>query len=150
KWREDNPEKVKKWREDNPEKVKKWREDNPEKVKKWREDNPEKVKLYNREVSRKGGKYYDKRKLYSMTGIPHDKELIRMCHRYKYALYKKIIDLLGLSQIHHEWIPKTVNYRGVGLVEKDQHQHGKIDVIQILEGKITLLTEKEIVGKIKK
>ena len=30
------------------------------------------------------------------------------------------------------------------VVEKDQHIHGFIDVIQILEGEITLFTEEEI------
>lgn len=35
-------------------------------------------------------------------------------------------------------------YDGVALVEADRYQHGIIDVIQILKGKITLLTEKEI------
>lgn len=38
----------------------------------------------------------------------------------------------------------TAKYTDVALVESNPHQYGYIDVIQILEGKITLLTEKEI------
>ena len=77
-----------------------------------------------------------------MSGIPHAKNLIRKKHLKKWAPYKKII--APASQLHHEWIPETADYRGMALVEKDQHLHGFIDVIQVLEGEITLLTESEI------
>ena len=79
-----------------------------------------------------------------MRGIPHEKELIRQKHSRKWTLYKKII--APESQQHHQWLPGTADYIGVALVEKDQHMHGYIDVIQILEGEITLFTEEEIRG----
>lgn len=76
------------------------------------------------------------------TGIQGDKNKIRMKHAHQYKPYKMIIALE--SQIHHEWVPDTPEYRGVALVEKDQHMHGFVDVIEILDGKITLLTEEEV------
>lgn len=112
----------------------------------WNKKNQDKIKASNDktgpEQSRKGGKYYDKKRKHQMTGIPHDKELVRGTHKRRWSPYKQII--APESQIHHEWIPATSKYHGVALVEKYQHQHGFIDVIQILEGKITLLTEAEI------
>ena len=36
------------------------------------------------------------------------------------------------------------------MVEADAHQYGIIDVIEILDGKITLLTEEEVKAKNKK
>ena len=79
-----------------------------------------------------------------MNGLPHAKGLIRWKHGKYYAPYKKIIDTENLTQLHHEWIPGTADYRGTALVEADSHMHGFIDVIQILEGEITLLTEAAI------
>ena len=96
----------------------------------------------NRETSRKGGKYYEKKLEYNRTGIQGRRKVVRVTHGHLYRPYKQII--APDSQIHHEWIPETANYRGVALVEKDQHMHGFIDVIQILEGEITLLTEDEV------
>lgn len=123
-----------------------WRKNNPEKMKaggvNWRKTHPEKVKANDQARSRKGGKRYKQRRQHQMTGIPHKKELVRCKH--KWTSFKKII--APGSQIHHEWIPGTANYTGVALVEKDQHMHGFIDIIQILEGEITLLTEAEIRG----
>ena len=66
-------------------------------------------------------------------------------HGNLWRKYKNII--APESQIHHEWIPGTANYRGVALVEADQHMHGIVDVIEILEGKITLLTEDKVKEK---
>lgn len=91
--------------------------------------------------NRKGGDNYPKLMLYHMTGLPYARRLIRNKHGLKWRLFKQII--APESQIHHEWIPRTADYRGTALVETNQHQHGIIDVIQILEGKITLLTEDE-------
>lgn len=110
----------------------------------WREEHPEKVKEGGQEHNRKGGKYYEQRCKYRSMGIPHKKDLVRGEHRRCYMPYKQII--APESQLHHEWILKTADYRGVALVEANNHQHGIIDVIQILEGEITLFTEAEIRG----
>jgi hypothetical protein len=104
----------------------------------WREQNPEKVHEYNR----KGGKFYEKRYKYKQIGLQGERERIRKKHGNKWRPYKAII--APNSQIHHQWRPETSEYDGVALVEKDQHQHGVIDVIEILEGKITLLSEEEV------
>lgn len=108
----------------------------------WRLNNPNKAKARDNEHNRKGGKYYEQRLKYQSTGTPHERNIVRQRHGYYYRPYKQII--APESVLHHEWIPETANYRGVALVEKDQHQYGFIDVIQILEGEITLLTEEEI------
>ena len=109
-----------------------WNVANPDRcvkaVKRWKERNPEKVIAFNRR--------------YSSTGIPHEKRLVRGEHYRYWTPYKQII--APDSQMHHEWLPGTADYRGMALVEKDQHMHGYVDVIQILEGKITLFTEEEI------
>ena len=114
----------------------------------WRIANPDKVKatnqVSNREGNRKGGKYYEHTIEHNMSGLPHERKNVRGVHQHRYRNYKRII--APDSQIHHQWIPNTANYTGVALVEKDQHLHGFIDVIQILEGEITLLTEDEIRG----
>jgi len=115
----------------------------------WRAANPGLVTAGNAksnpELCHKGGKYYEKKRIYQITGIQHLKELVRGRHQRLYKNFKRIVDPLGLTQIHHEYLNDgTANYQGVALVEKNQHLHGIIDVIQILEGKITLFTEKEI------
>jgi 3-hydroxymyristoyl/3-hydroxydecanoyl-(acyl carrier protein) dehydratase len=107
-----------------------------------RERNPEKVKAKGRKVSRSDGAYYKEHMQYRQTGIQGEREKIRCAHGYQWRPFKRII--APESQIHHEWIPKTAEYRGVALVEKEAHQYGIVDVIEILDGKITLLTEEEI------
>lgn len=122
----------------------------------WKETNREKVKAgfakrnpkTHAEQNHKGGKYYEVKRHYLMTGIPHEKNLIRGKHHRRWTPYKQII--APDSQIHHEWIPDTADYRGVALVEACSHQQGFVDVIQILEGEITLLTEAEIRGAIER
>lgn len=109
------------------------------KKKKWRAANPDKVKANNQEHSRKGGKYYDMRLEYNTTGLQGERHKIRKKHGKQYRPFKRII--APESQIHHEWIPDTAEYTGVALVETKPHRYGIIDVIQILEGKISLLTE---------
>jgi hypothetical protein len=104
--------------------------------------NLDMVREINYEISRKGGKYYEKHLKYQHTGLPGERNKIRVKHANKWCQYKKII--APDSQIHHEWVPETAEYLGVALVEKDQHMHGIIDVIKILDGEITLLTEEEI------
>ena len=125
---------------------KKYREEHPEeekaRSKEYREDHPEKVLATNHEIHRKGGKHYDKNLEYQQTGLQGEKNTIRNKHRREYKPYKDII--APESQIHHEWVPETAEYRGLALVEKDQHMHGFIDVIEILEEEITLLTEEEV------
>lgn len=108
----------------------------------WRDRNPQKVIEKGRKVSRKGGAYYEKKQKYKQTGLSGEREHVRMRHGYYWRPYKNLI--AQGSQLHHEWIEGTAEYTGMALVETDQHMHGIIDVIEILEGKITLLTEKEI------
>jgi cellobiose-specific phosphotransferase system component IIB len=109
---------------------------------KYRKDNPEKVKIDHQEACRKGGRRYNKNLEYKRNGIQGEKNSTRTIHAKQYKPYKAII--APDSQLHHEWIQKTAEYRGVALVEADAHRYGIIDVIQILNGKITLLTEEEV------
>lgn len=113
-----------------------------ERVSIWKKENPERVLMHSRKHSHKGGVNYEKTRAYQMSGLQHVRSLIRWRHGKCYFSYKKII--APDSQIHHQWLPGTADYTGVALVEKDPHLHGFIDVIQILEGEITLLTEAEI------
>ena len=108
----------------------------------WREANPDKAKANDQESSCKGGKRYEHMLKHKRTGLSGERARIRVKHANHYRPFKQII--APNSQIHHEWIPDTADFRGVALVEKDQHRHGIIDVIQILDGEITLLSEKEI------
>lgn len=100
------------------------------------------VRKQSREQNHKGDKFYAAKLRYKRTGTQGKRSQIRTKHGNFYRVYKQII--APESQIHHEWIPGTPNFRGVALVEKDKHLHGFIDVIRILEGVITLLTEAEI------
>ena len=119
-----------------------WARTHPEESSRWGETHPETVKASGRKRCRKGGKYYERKIKYNSTGIQGQRNHIRRAHRKKWQLFKQII--APESQMHHEWIPGTSEYRGTALVEKDQHQHGIIKVIKILEGEITLLTEEAI------
>lgn len=108
----------------------------------WHEEHPEEVLASNREANRKGGKRYEKNLIYQRTGLRGARNSIRTNHAMQYRPFKKII--APDSQIHHQWVPETSEYTGVALVEANQHMHGFIDVIEILEGKINVFTEKEI------
>lgn len=108
---------------------------------KWQKANPDKVKAIHQEANRKGGKYYEKRLEYNRTGLQGERRDIRNKHN---ILYRDIKQAAPNSVFHHEWIPGTANYRGVALVDKELHQRGIINVIKILEGKITLFREREI------
>ena len=108
----------------------------------WREAHPDEVRKNSIEQCNKGGKYYEKTKEYNNTGLRNRRNQVRKKHRRFYLPYKKII--APESQLHHCWIKGTSNYRGIALVEADMHRYGIIDVIRILEGEITLFTEKEI------
>lgn len=108
----------------------------------WKKQNPEIVKRLANEQNRKGGIYYEYKLEYDRTGLRGERNRIRVKHANQYGQYKKIV--APESQIHHQWIWGTSNYTGVALVEKDQHMHGYIDVIQILDGEITLFAEKDL------
>lgn len=95
------------------------------------------------ESDRKGGKYYEKKREYDLSELRSERHKIRSNHEHKWQAYKNII--APGSQLHHQWRPGTSEYSGLALVEADQHQHGIIDVIQILEGgEINVFTEKEL------
>jgi hypothetical protein len=120
-----------------------WKAKNPDKVrmhdKTWRDNNPTKTEAKDHERNRKGGKYYKNKLEYLKTGLPGERHKIRIKHAKRWKAYKKII--APNSQIHHEWIPGTAKYKGIALVETEQHQHGIIKVIKILNGRITLMME---------
>ena len=107
----------------------------------WVAANPEKVLANNQEHSCKGGKYYEKWLEYLRTGLQAERNKIRAKHRRQYQAIKQATPN---SVLHHEWIPGTAKYRGLALVEKVPHQNGIIKPILILEGEITLFTEKKI------
>ena len=107
----------------------------------WRGKNPEKMELKDHERNRRGGKYYKRKLAYLRVGVPGERHKIRVKHAKIWRKYKKIIAVD--SVLHHEWVPGESGYRGIALVEKNQHQHGFIDVIEILAGKITLLLEEK-------
>lgn len=115
-----------------------------EKSRQWRKAYPEKAKEYNHELSRKEGKYYLKALKYDHTGLRGERGRIRRNHQYMWRQYKNVI--APKSQLHHQWIPGSAQYAGVALVEKDQHMHGRIKVIKILDGEITVFSEKELQG----
>jgi hypothetical protein len=110
----------------------------------WRVAHPEERAashaVSNAEEFRKGGKYYNKTLVYNHTGLRGERNIVRHKHGDLWRKYKNII--ASDSQLQHEWFPQTADYRGVALVEKDQHMHGFIDVIRVLKGQITLFTEK--------
>jgi hypothetical protein len=108
----------------------------------WQKEHPEELKVRSQKQCRKDGKYYDKKVEYMRTGLQGERQRIRMKHGNQYRTFKMII--APDSEIHHEWIPQTAEYRGLALVEANPHQYGIIDVIVILDGTITLLTEKDI------
>ena len=127
-----------------------WKEEHIEEVKacwkKYCAEHHEQMKVNqqrnNPEITRKGGKYYEKHREYRHTGLQGERNVIRSKHQKEYRPYKRII--AADSVLHHQWRLESSEYDGVALVEKDQHRHGFVDVIKILDGKITLLTEEEV------
>lgn len=114
-----------------------------ERNRQWCEAHPEKVEGYRHDQSHKGGKRYEKALKDQQTGIPGEKNVIRSRDRNQYKPFKDII--APESELHHNWDNDgSAGYSGVALVEKDAHRHGVINVIQILEGEITLFTEEEV------
>jgi len=132
-------------KEEENARAKKWREEHQEQVKAYIEEHSEQVIANNHESDRKGGKHYAKKLEYNHTGLRGERSRIRVKHAIQWRPFKTIV--APESQIHHEWIPDTSDYRGVALVEANAHQYGIIDVIQILEGKITLLTEEQVIRR---
>lgn len=137
------------WAENNPEKTRvntqAWKAANPDKVKAnhqaWCEANPEKVRATNQEQNRKGGKRYEDKLKYMRTGLQGERNKVRNKHNVRYRAAKQATPN---SVLHDEWIYGTAKYRGLALVDKELHQRGIIKVIKVLEGEITLFTEKEI------
>ncbi len=111
----------------------------------WDKAHPGRKKKANYEQGHKDGEYYQKTLKYRASGVNGKRNKIRGNHRHAWSEFKKII--APGSQLHHQWLPGTAEYSGVALVEADMHLHGIIDVIRILEGKITLFTEEEIKGQ---
>lgn len=105
-------------------------------------NHPEVVTARGVERNRKNGKYYMAKRKYQMTGIQHEREIMRKRHQSRWRQFKQII--APGSQLHHSWRPNSAEYDGLALVEADAHMRGFIDVIQILEGDITLFTEEEV------
>lgn len=105
----------------------------------WYKQHPEERVAARREYTNKGGQYYERNLVYRRTCLQGKRNKVRANHAKQWRKYKNII--APDAQIHHEWIPGTAGYRGVALVEADQHMHGIVDVIEILDGEITLLTE---------
>jgi hypothetical protein len=108
----------------------------------WRKKNRKSVETAARELGHKGGRYYEKALIYKRTGIQRKRNVTRHRHGKLWREYKQIV--APESVLHHEWITESSEYKGVALVEKNQHQHGFIDVIKIVAGKITIYTEAEL------
>ena len=123
-----------------------WRRIHPDEEKRnvqnWQQAHPDKIKKQRQKHSRKTGEYYAKKQIYMMTGLQGERNKIRYKDQKRWRQFKQRI--APGSILHHQWIPKMSKYTGVALVEKDRHMHGLVDVIEILEGEITLFTEKEI------
>ena len=113
-----------------------------EQMRQWKEANPNKAEELNHDVGRKGGKYYEKKLKYQHTGLQGERNKVRKLHGRRWRKYKNII--APDSQLHHQWLPDKSEYSGLALVEADLHMHGIIDVIRILDGEITVFTEKEL------
>ena len=111
-------------------------------VKKYQLTHPERVAENHRASSHKGGKRYAKKQHYKQTGIQGARNKIRTRHAMKWLPFKRII--APRSQLHHEWLPDSSKYIGVALVEADQHRHGYIEVIKVLEGHITFMREEDL------
>ena len=127
------------------EQIRSWKAANLEKarasVRTWQTANPDKVLAASHEQSRKGGKYYDRMLVWHRTDLQSERKVIRNKHEKLYHSHKRTVVPSILTQIHHEWILGTANYRGVALVNAEAHRHGVIEVVEVLEGEITLFAE---------
>ena len=112
----------------------------------WHAAHPGRMQIARRKQHRKGSEYYEQYLANSKIGLRGERNKIRMRDRSKWRLYKRII--APDSQLHHSWCRDSAEYTGLALVEADQHIHGMINVIRILEGKITLFTEEEVRNRV--
>lgn len=88
---------------------------------------------------RRGTIYYDSVRAYQRTGVQGERNKVRALHAHRWRKYKTII--APNSELHHQWLPGSADYTGLAIVETNTHRYGKINVIEILEGEITLLRE---------
>lgn len=109
------------------------------KQKEWRDANPEVIKFHHAAANRKGGMHYEKRLRENREGLQGDRGRIRRIDGNRFRRYKPFF--AKQSQLHHEWIPGTAKYRGIALVEQEQHMRSIIDVFMVLEGEITVFNE---------
>lgn len=127
-------------------KHKRWMKTNPDRTiashKKWEGLNQEKRKAIHQAQGCKMGKHYERHRIYNHTGLQGERNKVRNSHGRRWREYKNII--APGSQLHHQWLPGKSEYSGLALVEADLHMHGIIDVIQVLDGEITVFTEKEL------
>jgi hypothetical protein len=116
-----------------------------ERDKRYREENPEKMIANNHEKNRRGGKYYEYMLDHNKLGLRGERNKIRTKHRHE---FREIKDTLAQEvELHHEWIGETSEYRGLAFVEANAHRQGIIDVILLLDGKITLYTEEKAMNE---
>jgi len=101
------------------------------------------IKEISMNQSRKGGKYYEHMLQYERIGLRRERKIVRNRHRLRWNKHKG--NWFTETEIHHEWLEGTANYRGIAIVDKTEHQHGIINPIEILEGTVGLI---EIGGKI--
>jgi hypothetical protein len=109
---------------------------------KWRERNRDKIEAERAGRYRKGGKHYADIVAYFSKGLPRERKNVRSKHQSRWRPYKLIV--APESVLHHQWRRDSAGYDCVALVEKKQHQYGIIEVIKVLEGRVTLFTEKAI------
>ena len=107
--------------------------------KEWRSANPEIIKFHHNNANRKGGTHYEQRLQKNREGLQGNRGRVRRIDGNRFRKYKPFF--AKQSQLHHEWIQGTAKYRGIALVEQDQHMHGIIDVFIVLEGAITIFDE---------
>ena len=75
--------------------------------------------------------------------LAEQRRKIREKNRKKYQSHKKAVDPEGLTLFYHAWTQGTSNCRGVALISKAEYAfHGRIKLIEVLEGNIPMLTER--------
>ena len=93
-------------------------------TKKYRDEHKEKINLYNN------------------TGLQGLRNKIRGRDNRDKRIKWLRRGIVGVFQIHHEWIYESDNYKFSALVDADEHRHGIINPILILEdNRIELLQD---------
>jgi hypothetical protein len=110
------------WRQAHPENTEKWHKQ----IRDWKRTHPIRVKRIARDSYRKHRQEILNRQCTDTEGMR--RSIRAKCGRI-WALYKNII--APGSRLHYEWIPETVEYKCIALVEKDQSQYSFNDVIHI-------------------